>query len=182
MRTAEEMAKFCMDNNTGSGMTKKWNIKHFTVVENQLNKDEEVLFAFVGLYNYISATKHDSNYAIAITNKRIVAGQKKVFGENVNTISRNHLNDISKSTGMIMGLLTVDTFKETFNIATNKNEINSIYEGINRILFEEVENTAPVKETTAKSGIEALKEYKELLDLEIITQEEFNLKKKEILG
>lgn len=76
MKTAEEMAIFCKENNTGSGMGKKWTLKHFTVVENQLNDDEEVLFAFVGLYNYISLSKHQSNFAIAITNDRIIAGQK----------------------------------------------------------------------------------------------------------
>lgn len=180
MRTAEEMAEFCIKNNTGSGMSKKWNIKHFTVVENQLNKDEEVLFTFVGLYNYISATQHDSNFAIAVTNNRIIAGQKKLFGENVNTISRKHLNDISKSTGMVWGILTIDTIKETFNIATNKGEVNSIYNGINKILFED--EAQEVKPASSKNALKELKEYKELLDLEIITQEEFNKKKQEVLG
>ncbi len=182
MRTAEEMANFCIENGTGSGMTKKWTTKHFGVVENQLNDNEEVLFAFVGLYNYISATNHQNNFAIAITNSRIIAGQKKMLGENVNTISRKHLNDISKSTGFVMGILSVDTFKETFNIATNKKEINTIYEGINQILFEEDVQPIVTNNQETKSPVEQLKEYKELLDMEIITQEEFESKKKELLS
>lgn len=180
MKTAEEMANFCIENNTGSGMSKKWNIKHFTVVENQLSKGEVVLFAFVGLYNYISATKHDSNYAIAVTNKRIIAGQKKLFGENVNIILRKHLNDVSKTTGAFMGTITIDTIKETFNIGTNKPEVNAIHKGVTRVLFEEEKEIVNVK--PGKSNIEVLKEYKELLELEIITKEEFNKKKLEVLG
>lgn len=186
MKTAEEMAIFCKENNTGSGMGKKWTLKHFTVVENQLNDDEEVLFAFVGLYNYISMSKHQNNFAIAITNDRIIAGQKKLMGENVNTISRRNLNDISKSTGMMMGVLTVDTLKETFNIGTNKQEIDTIYEGLNRILFEQrdtsTQDTPTSENEPIQSSVAQLKEYKELLDLEIITQEEFDAKKNEILG
>lgn len=180
MRTAKEMAKFCKDNNTGSGMGRKWTLKHFKVVEKQLHNDEEVLFAFVGLYNYISASKHQSNFAIAVTNERIIAGQKKLIGENINTISRRNLNDISKTTGVIMGVLNIDTFKESFNIGTNKKEINTIYEGLNRVLFEQ-KNTSKGSGAT-QSPASQLKEFKELLDMDIITQDEFDAKKKEILG
>lgn len=175
MKTAKEMAEFCIKNGTGSGTSKSWNLKHFSVVERQLGEDETVLFAFVGLYNYISATKNESNFAIAITNKRIIAGQKKVFGENVKTIQRKNLNDISKSTGVLMGILTIDTLKETFNIATGKSEINKIYEGVNKVIFED-----EIK--SSDNGVATLKEYKELLDMDIITQEEFDKKKHEILG
>ena len=183
MRTAEEMTLFCKDNNTGSGMTQKWTLKHFTVAENQLNDDEKVLFAFVGLYNYVSATNHDSNFAIAVTNDRIIAGQKKLMGENVKTITRRNLNDISKTTGMIWGILTIDTIKEKLNIATNKSEIDAIYNGVNKILFQdEIIISKTTTNTTTKSPIEELKEYKELLDLDIITQEEFDKKKQEVLG
>ncbi|HIZ70393.1 MAG TPA: PH domain-containing protein [Candidatus Atopostipes pullistercoris] len=178
MKTATEMADFCKENNTGSGTSKKWTKKHFGVVEKQLKPNEEVLFAFVGLFNYVSTTNHESNYAIAITNERIIACQKKMMGENVKIILRRNLNDITKSTGMIFGILTIDTIKETFNVATNKQEIDVIHEGINNILFADEE----VKEGKTQSVVEQLKEFKELLDMEIITQEEFNQKKAEILG
>ena len=98
--------------------------------------------------------------------------------KNVKIILRRNLNDITKSTGMIFGILTIDTIKETFNVATNKQEIDVIHEGINNILFADEE----VKEGKTQSVVEQLKEFKELLDMEIITQEEFNQKKAEILG
>lgn len=39
-----------------------------------------------------------------------------------------------------------------------------------------------LNQKNAESSFETLKEYKELLDMNIITQEEFDNKKKEILG
>lgn len=175
MKTAKEMAEFCIKNGTGSGMSKRWSSMDFSVVERQLGEDETVLFAFVGLYNYISASKHDGNFAIAITNKRIIAGQKKGFGENVRTIQRKNINDISKSTNVFRGILTIGTLRETLNVATNKGEINKIYEGVNEVIFED-----EIK--SSDNGVATLKEYKELLDMDIITQEEFDKKKHEILG
>lgn len=179
MKTAEEMANFCIENKTGSGTSKVWTLKHFKVVENQLNQGEEVLFAFVGLFNYISMSKHDHNYAIAITKNRIIAAQKKMMGENVKIILRKHLNDVTKSTGMVYGILAIDTIKEVFNVASAKGEIDTIHKGVIEILFSEEENQdAP----TQKSNFDLLKEYKELLDMEIITQEEFEKKKTELLN
>ena len=129
------------------------------------------------------STNHDNNFAIAVTNDRIIAGQKKLMGENVKTITRRNLNDISKTTGMIWGILTIDTIKEKLNIATNKSEIDAIYNGVNKILFQdEIIISKTTTNTTTKSPIEELKEYKELLDLDIITQEEFDKKKQEVLG
>ena len=182
MRTAREMAIFCKENNTGSGMGDNWTLKHFSVVENQLKKDEVVLFAFVGLYNYKSLTEHQYNYAIAITEDRIIAGQKRFIGENVNTITRRNLNDISKNTGILMGILTIDTYKETINIRTTKQEINIIYEGLNNILFKQEYIQQDKAINYEQSPATQLKEFKELLDMKIITQEEFDIKKKDILG
>ena len=104
------------------------------------------------------------------------------MGENVKTITRRNLNDISKTTGMIWGILTIDTIKEKLNIATNKSEIDAIYNGVNKILFQdEIIISKTTTNTTTKSPIEELKEYKELLDLDIITQEELDKKKQEVL-
>ena len=142
--------------------------------------------AFTWPFNFYTiiwtlSTNHDNNFAIAVTNDRIIARQKKLMGENLKTITRRNLNDISKTTGMIWGILTIDTIKEKLNIATNKSEIDAIYNGVNKILFQdEIIISKTTTNTTTKSPIEELKEYKELLDLDIITQEEFDKKKQEV--
>lgn len=180
MRTAEEMAEFCLQNNTGSGTSRSWTLKHFATIEKQLQNDEEVLFAFVGLHNYQSLTVHNHNFAYALTNKRFIMGQKKMMGENIQIVLRKNLNDVTKSTGMLTGILTFDTIKETFNVRSNKDEINSIYDAITEILFSTHEPTQmPMQDN--KDKFAELKKYKELLDLGIIDQAEFDAKKIELL-
>ena len=43
MNTAEEMYQYCLDNDYGEGLTRKWGIKHFALIENALHRDEQVL-------------------------------------------------------------------------------------------------------------------------------------------
>lgn len=181
MKTAEEMINYIDEHKLGKGRSKRWRKKHFKVAADQLNPNEEALVAFIGLHNYISPTKHNNYYAYIVTNDRFIMAQKKAMGENVQIVSRKHLNDVHKSTGMMWGKLTFDTFKEEFNVGVDKATINNIYNKVVSILFNNEENTKEDKSSSSKSVAQELKEFKELLDLEIITQEEFDKKKDELL-
>lgn len=188
LRTAEEMAQWCEDNNTGSGFSKRNRLKHFKVVEENLHDNETVKGCFCGIHNYKSMGDHDYNHAYAITDKRIIAGQKKVIGDQVMIVSRKHLNDIKMSTGLMFGLIAFDTIKEKFNVQVDKKETKAIHKLLVHELFEDSEpsnvniNVSGNEEPKAsKSAIEQLKEYKELLDLDIISREEFDKKKAELL-
>ena len=99
MSTAEGMYQYCVDNHFGSGFNKKWGIKHFGILEKNLMPDEEVYMTFIGLHNFESATKHDGNYAYAITNKRIIFGQKALAGEKFKSVYHEKINDITFETG-----------------------------------------------------------------------------------
>lgn len=180
MRTAKEMAEWTQNNNTGSGFSKKSRLKHFQVVEKQLQQDEEVKGTFCGIHNYKSMTDNLGNFAYAITNKRIICGQKKLMGENVQIISRKHLNDVTKSTGMMFGTITFDTFKEVFNVHVDKKEADKIHELITHQLFED----EPVKVTeSSKDDLASqLVKLKELVDQGILTEAEFEAKKSQLLG
>lgn len=171
MRTVDEMFNFCKDNNVGKGNISKWTKRHFKVIEQQLNSDEEVLYVFVGFFAFISMSKHSYLWAIAITDKRIIAGRKKLFGESVRIVLTKHLNDISKTTKMSFGIINIDTIKETMNIATVKKQSDKIFNSLNEILFAD-----------KKTDVEVLKEYKELLDAGVITEQKFEEKKAEVLG
>lgn len=135
MRTAEEMYNYCLDNEFGQGFNKKWGEKHFGIIEKNLLPDEEVLMTFIGVHNYQSMTKHDGNYAYAITNKRVIMAQKKLMGENLKIVLLKNLNDISTSTGMLMGTITFDTIKETFNVMVDKKQTNNIMAKIHEVVF-----------------------------------------------
>lgn len=186
MRTAEEMVQFCEDNNTGAGFSAKWRLKHFKVVEQQLKDDEDVLVCFIGLKNFVDIAHHEENWAYAITNKRIIIGQKGLIGEKVDVISLRDLNDVSFRKGLVFGVLIIDTIKEEFSVGLNKNSATSIHELVTNALMnlkEEMhQSSQPVQQVKADDPYEEVKKLKELLDMGIITEEEFELKKKNILG
>ena len=179
MKTAEEMVKFCDENNLGKGMTKKWELKHFQLIEKNLDEDEKVILPFMGLKNYISATKHDSYYAFAITNKRIIMAQQKMLGQDIKSVSLNNINDITLSNGPISGTVYFDTYKEQFNVNSNSDVATNIYNNARRLLMNnKIDNTLEKKDT---DKYERLRKLKSLYDDEIITKEEFEKEKDKIL-
>ena len=182
MKSACGLYQFCVDSGYGQGMTKAWGEKHFQLVVDNLKGDENVIFAFIGLHNYISATKHDSNFAYVLTNKRFIMAQKKLVGETFQTVSLDNINDITFDSGMIFGILTIDTFKEKFNIALDKYSAKNI----SNQLHEELDKLHIISKSTngnsQNSVADEIKKYKELLDMGAISQEEFDTKKKELLN
>lgn len=182
MRTAEEMYQYCLDNNFGEGMNKKWGVKHFALIEQALRPDEDVIMCFIGLHNYVSATKHDNNFAYAITSKRIIMAQQKMIGQNFQTVEIDNLNDVTMSTGMLMGTITIDTIKEKFNVAVNKLVATSINNKIHDVLgsLKQKKNSPTIIQ--ASSSADEIMKYKNLLDMGVITQTEFEEKKKQLLG
>lgn len=181
MRTAEEMYDYCKKNDYGQGVNKKWDIKHFTLIQDSLAPDEEVLMCFVGIHNYVSATKHDGNYAYAITNKRIIMAQKKVIGENIQSIAFNNLNDITLSAGLLMGVIVIDTVKEVFNVCVNIKQARKINEQIHNLLIDlQNRKTSPTQAQVSEA--DELLKFKNLLDAGAISEDEYNMKKKQILG
>ena len=136
MKYAEGMYSYCLENGFGQGFNKNTAINHFKLIENLLRSDEEVKVVFIGIHNYISTTKHNSNFAYAITNDRIVMAQKKVIGENIITVSLDNINDITFTSGMLFGVLTIDTIKEKFNVALDKVRAKNIHDKVQAVLEE----------------------------------------------
>ena len=178
--TAEEMYQYCIENGFGEGMTKKWGIKHFSVIEADLKENERVLMCFIGLHNYVSATEHNDNFAYAITDKRIIMAQKKLFGDVLQSVLVDNLNDITVNSGMLFGVVTFDTIKEKFNIGTNKNSAKKIQSVARDILFD-LKNKK-TSSTDSLSAADELLKFKQLLDMGAITQDEFDAKKKALLN
>lgn len=183
LQVAEGMYDYCIANGMGSGFSKDWGIKHFKIIENALSKGETVLLPFIGLHNYVSATKHDNNFAFAVTNRRILIAQAKIMGQTFQTISLDNVNDITLNKGMVFGILTVDTIKETFNIALGKDFAQNICDKIFEVLHQAKASNNPSNVAVQPlSSADEIKKFKELFDMGVITENEFNLKKKELLG
>lgn len=180
MKSGREMYEYSESNGFSSYIIRTWGIKHFEVIERNLAKDEDVIIPFIGIYHdiYDQAQGH---FAVAITNKRLILGQKKFFGgEVVQFIDFKNINDITKQTNFIgNSYIIIDTYKETFKIWFGGKEANNLYPKIEEFLSKQVDKKQ--SHNNISPADEILK-YKQLLDSGIITQEEFELKKKQLLN
>ena len=180
MKTAEELYQYCVDNGFGEGQNRKWGLKHFGLIASELQPDEDVRMAFIGLHNFQGMTSHDSNYAYAVTNKRLIMAQKKLVGQELQTVMLPQITDVTTSTGMLLGTVTINTMGTIFNVGINKQAVQAVSDRLHSLLAELQgggEKTAP-----ASSAADEIKKFKELLDMGAITREEFDAKKKQLLG
>ncbi|MFM2565127.1 PH domain-containing protein [Bacillus sp. GX] len=181
---AEGMYQFCIDNKFGSGFNEKSGVKHFKVLEDNLMNGEKIHMTYIGMHDYQSTTKHDGNYAYAITNKRIMFGQKTMTGEKFKAVDHEKINYISFETGMLFGFITIDTPQEKFKVALDKGSAKSINNHIHQVLdaLKSKPNEAQPQAVSAPISItDELKKFKELFDMGVITEDEFNAKKKQLL-
>ena len=109
-----------------------------SIVEEHLNPDEEILYAFAGQKND-SFLDFFTTAVVVLTNKRILIGQKRVlFGYSLNSITPDLFNDMQIFRGLLWGKVTIDTVKETV-ILTNldKKSLIEIETTITEFMMEE---------------------------------------------
>lgn len=82
------------------------------------------------------------------------------------------------STGMLMGIITIDTIKEKIYVGINRSEAASINDKIHDVLH----GLKSGKSAGHNSSADEILKYKKLLDMGVITKEEFLKKKKELLN
>lgn len=95
-----------------------WRLKeNASIVEKHLNPGEEVIYAF-------AAQKNDSPFnilgtaVIALTNKRILIGRKRVvIGYFLNSVTPDMYNDLKVTSGLIWGKINIDTVKEFITLS-----------------------------------------------------------------
>ena len=110
-------------------MTIAWRLKaHSKVIETHLNPGEEVRYVF-------SAQKNDNpldiitTYVVALTNKRILLGQKRLlFGYFFTAITPDLFNDLKVKMGIIWGKISIDTVKEVVYLSNIQREALPVIE------------------------------------------------------
>ena len=132
-------------------------------------------FFFVGLPMFIVAVISHlwmSNCVLTVTNKRVYG--KAAFGKRVDL----PLDMISSVSSAAFGSVSVATSsgKITFWLLKNKEEV---FSSVTKLLLDRQNNKDVGKVEVSAS--KELKDLKQLLDEEIITKEEFEAKKKELL-
>ena len=87
------------------------------VIDDHVNPDEKILYAFCG-------QKNDSSFdffqtaVVAITDKRVLIGQKRVlFGYALNSITPDLYNDMQVYKTILWGKLVIDTLKEQITLS-----------------------------------------------------------------
>lgn len=182
MRTAKEMDDYSLEK--GFSAADKSALKHFSLIEKQLKPDENVKCAMTafGVYNGQRAVMGGIT-AIAFTNMRLIYAQKGgfLFGEQVKIVNLNQVNDIEKAPfGIAYGRISIDTIKENIGIDIDKKKIDAVFNAITEIIDDYKSASGVISQPV--SDVEELKKFKELFDSGVITEEEYNKKKSQILG
>ena len=158
--------------------------KAFCEIEKMLRPDEDVLFAFTGS----SAVRKNNSMlfavGVALTNQRLlIGGQIKGFlkvSYTAQSFNIENINAISQSWSAIGGYLIIDTLGDDIRIGEPERDV------VNSIIADNVLQSLKSPKSAAviqqSSAADELKKFKELLDMGVITQEEFDVKKKQLLG
>ena len=118
------------------------------------------------------------NMEMTVTNKRVCG--KTFFGKVVDL----PLDSISAIGTAFFGTITVATSSGIIKFSLIKN-VSEIQNELRKLIVERQEQKVayvPQQNSNVASTPEQLKQFKELLDAGVITQEEFDAKKKQILG
>ena len=94
-------------------MTVAWRLKkHCQIIDVHLNHGEVVKYAFAAQKNDNPLDMITTN-VVALTNKRILIGQKRLlFGYSFTAITPDMFNDLKVTMGLIWGKVYIDTIKE----------------------------------------------------------------------
>ncbi|APH18878.1 PH domain-containing protein [Clostridium botulinum] len=183
--TAKEMYDYCIHNGFGSGWNEKWGVKHFKIIEDNLMGDEKVYMTFIGMHKSVYSNEDGGYFAYAITNRRIMLSQKSaVAGETFKSVSLENINDITFESGVLFSTITIDTIREILKIELYKGSGKLVNSKIHEVI-DAINNNSKhrsLQSNNAVSVADELKKFKELLDMGVLTQEEFNAKKKQLLN
>ncbi|GCF92919.1 hypothetical protein NRIC_08100 [Enterococcus florum] len=181
MKHAEQMYTYCKERGYFSGSDRSFTLKLFEVIEKYLTPEEEVLLCFVGVHNRRSATSNEGFYAYALTNQRLMMGQKKLLGDDIKSLSLQSIQDIRLHKDSTTALLELHTADGPIKIMLTEYESEDIYQSLRHQLFHSVDSSSE-KGTPPESAAEQLLKFKEMLDDQLITKEDFEKLKNEILS
>lgn len=115
-----------------------WRLKnHSRIIDENLFDDEVIKYAFAAQYNQSHGKIFDTAI-IAITNKRIMIAQDYVLiGYELNSITPELYNDMQIHSGILWGMITIDTVKETIYFSNiSKRALSEIQKNISSNMME----------------------------------------------
>lgn len=135
LKTPEEMYQFSCDHGYGTGFGPTWGKKNFRWVQRNLLPGEQVFFTFVGLHRFRSMSYHQRNFAYAITNKRIVMGQVRVFNlTRLESVPLNAIMNISFDYEESIGVMKIMLNGDAVTVGMASETAKALCEGLTEIL------------------------------------------------
>lgn len=159
------------------------------IIKNALEEGEHIKFLYATTFLSTSSSANNAGKGvIAISNKKIYCAIKKIAlllkGTTLTTIEPNEFNDIKKTNPKgfsATGIISIDFLTEKVDFYVNPKDVDEVYSIILQLLTD-LKNNIDNQNKSSISPVEEIKKYKELLDNGIITKEEFEAKKKQLLG
>ena len=181
MKTALEMYQFCKDKKYGKGWSESKAMKSFGLIEKNLAGDEDVGMCFVGKLDYTAIKVRRKDFAFAVTHKRIILAQKKIVNQSIQSLFFNSITDVAFSTKGLKGFITILTNTGPVVITLGKGDGIRVNSEIHELIYSSMHGGSQ-QAATVPSQADELGKLKDLLDKGAINQEEFDIKKKQILG
>ncbi len=164
--------------------TGKVAIKNLDGAKEHLEPGEKIIDYIFGMHDSELLKKDTKTNGVLIaTDKRVIFyGKRMIAGFDIETIDYGKISSVEYSQGLVFGEIKIHTSGNVIKFETamsngSKQMIQLIKSKIN-----EPSETIVVQSTSEKSLSEQLKDLKELVDMDILTQDEFDAKKKQLLG
>lgn len=127
-----------------------------------------------------------NTWLIVCTNKRVLMLDKgMIYGLKLIDIPLDRINSISHSKGLLLGKISITDGATTRTIENVSNNTVSFFANTvnNEVeLYKQSKLASTTQVVNNTSPADELIKYKQLLDMGALTQEEFDAKKKELLG
>jgi|GEM_PF-3239159 len=197
MRTRKEMMQY----NKQQGFGNRWHTKKsFKLIEKTLYAGEEVLVAFSGSLDHKRVWRIRSRYAFALTSTRLIFAQKKFFSFKTDTksVELSAVRSINFNKDIIRSTLVFNTINLTFSLRKFRKRGKRVYKAVNAALgvlrgfsdngetgegnVNNINNADSNQSQKTKSIADELLKFKALVGQGVISEEEFNKIKDNLLN
>ena len=157
------------------------------VIANQLTPKETVMSVFTVSALYNGAAIVFPAATVVLTSKRMIAcGKRALAGEETKIVNLNNVNEVSIHKEIMLGAVVyLESITDRTGLGTIKECADKLLalaqEALDRCNEEKNAQSAGVV-VNQVSAADEIRKFKELLDMGVISQEEFDTKKKQLLG
>lgn len=196
MKTAEEMLQYCVTHGTIWEKKPQKRFADFQMAEDCLKNGEYAIMCFTGIYSetnfkgldstwYIGIKEKENSWLCVFTNKRIIMTQKRIPPVRLKSIPYECLYDVSVEVSAPCANVLISTVNDYLDIHMSEgqgHQVRILLNNVKKQIFEsEVLKRKQLRSVWGYSMADEIRKFKELCDDGIITEEEFQKKKTELL-